>query len=165
MLDPFNLGYLTDSSVDIDQGFIGSEIVSANPNVLLGLKKDAKGWKFERIDIVEQNFLYPQIQNALYNDFEDFNVNSANIGAQFFARADNEKYMSSHLSHRLLAEGTQLSALTGAKTTAYLNANEALKGQMEGIQKKLLRSGETELYGGIIGSCLLYTSPSPRDTR
>lgn len=154
VLDPFNLGYLTDSSVDVVQGFIGSEIVSANPNVLLGLEKDEKGWKFERIDIVEQNFLYPQIQNVLYNDFEDFNVNSANIGARFFARADNEKYMSPHLSHRLLAEGTQLSALTGAKTTAYLNANEALKGQMEGIQKKLLRSGETELYGGIIGSAV-----------
>ncbi len=105
VLDPFNLGYLTDSSVDVVQGFIGSEIVSANPNVLLGLEKDEKGWKFERIDIVEQNFLYPQIQNVLYNDFEDFNVNSANIGARFFARADNEKYMSPHLSHRLLAEG------------------------------------------------------------
>ncbi len=84
VLDPFNLGYLTDSSVDVVQGFIGSEIVSANPNVLLGLEKDEKGWKFERIDIVEQNFLYPQIQNVLYNDFEDFNVNSANIGARFF---------------------------------------------------------------------------------
>ncbi len=83
VLDPFNLGYLTDSSVDVVQGFIGSEIVSANPNVLLGLEKDEKGWKFERIDIVEQNFLYPQIQNVLYNDFEDFNVNSANIGARF----------------------------------------------------------------------------------
>ena len=31
VLDPFNLGYLTDSSVDVVQGFIGSEIVSANP--------------------------------------------------------------------------------------------------------------------------------------
>ncbi len=154
VLDPFNLGYLTDSSVEIADNFIGSEIVSANSNVVIGLSEDELGWKFSRVEILEKNFLYPQLQKVLYNNFADFNVNSENIGARFFARVDNEKYMNTGLSHRLLAEGTQLAALTGAKTTAFLNAEEEVKRQVEQTAVVGLTQGEVKLYGGIIGSAV-----------
>lgn len=152
VLDPFNLGYLTDSNVDVTDGFVGSEIVSANPNVIIGLNKKDDGWMFERVEVIEKNFLYPQIQNVLYNSFEDFNINSANVGVQFFARVDNGQYMSSGISHRLLAEGTQLSALTGAQMTAFLNAKRTADELTKETAFAKLDVGELKLYAGIIGS-------------
>ena len=86
-----------------------------------------KGGSLNASILLNKIFFILKFRTFSITILKTFNVNSANIGARFFARADNEKYMSPHLSHRLLAEGTQLSALTGAKTTAYLNANEALK--------------------------------------
>lgn len=151
VLDPFNPGYLTNKNVELSGQYEESEILSANRNVELTLVQKEDGWAFEKVSISEKNFIYPVIQNFLYNEYQNFTVNSENIGAQFFAKADNELYMSAELSNQLIAEVTQLAVLTGGKLTALNGAGISLKALNNELEESNLRQGEVKLYGGISG--------------
>ncbi|MCD8339539.1 MAG: hypothetical protein LUC43_04985, partial [Burkholderiales bacterium] len=153
VLDAHNLGYLTDDNVQILDDYIGSNILTSSAYVDVSAVKNENGWQLvSEFDMgkAASSFLYPTIQTYLYTEYEDFNTDSANAGAQFLARADSTSFMAEGIKNKMIGQATQISRMLGTKLTAYESLNRSIKYLSSELANSVsMKAGDHAIFGGI----------------
>jgi hypothetical protein len=117
VLDALQKTWVADAGVEWDKPFEDTEIVSANRNVVLEMRKEKDNWVIAAKEVLTNQFVYPTLQGTLYQG--DISVDSDNASERFFARADNMEFIDEAAdAPALIAEVTQQSVLLGVRNTA-----------------------------------------------
>lgn len=152
VVDPFGTNQLTDTTIEDFSGRDKVQLVSLNKNIQLSLAHvQGEGWFIQREQILNQNFVYPELQGWLYDHSEGFTVDSENAAQKFFARADNEAFMNTRQSQDLIVESTQLASLLGTRTNFYLFGQESIRSKNKEIADAFSSSAGPKVYGSVTG--------------
>lgn len=156
--DPFETVQLTDTTIKNINGIDLVEVHSANKNVTVNLQYvDGFGWSTSSVMIKEENFVFPQLQGWLYQNAKP-TLDADNVALRFFARADNEAYMSSVSSNGLIAETALSHSLVGTRVNTFNAAGATVKAKYK-IANDLLNREESKapMFFGDVSSGYFYS--------